>query len=74
MELLRRSIAADTLRWLVENEPMQTARKKGESSRGKFSLGARPARPVTFAGNSLLCARLQHDPEKWIPVFGKDHA
>jgi hypothetical protein len=19
-------------------------------------------------------ARLEHDPEKWVPVFGKDHA
>jgi hypothetical protein len=27
---------------------------------------ARPVRPSS--------AGLEHDPEKWIPVFGKDHA
>jgi hypothetical protein len=23
---------------------------------------------------SRCCRILEHDPEKWIPVFGKDHA
>jgi hypothetical protein len=23
---------------------------------------------------AAYCVRLKHDPEKWIPVFGKDHA
>jgi hypothetical protein len=27
---------------------------------------------VTFVERCL--ARLEHDPEKWVPVFGKDHA
>jgi hypothetical protein len=26
------------------------------------------------AAGAALIGRLQHDPEKWIPVFGKDHA
>jgi Cu+-exporting ATPase len=31
---------------------------------------------VSVIGNALRLAatRLEHDPEKWIPVFGKDHA
>jgi hypothetical protein len=26
------------------------------------------------AAAAALIGRLQHDPDKWIPVFGKDHA
>jgi hypothetical protein len=24
--------------------------------------------------SNFMGSRLQHDPEKWAPVFGKDHA
>jgi hypothetical protein len=27
-----------------------------------------------FCGRSARARRLEHDPEKWKPVFGKDHA
>ena len=27
-----------------------------------------------MAGRFNSLSRLEHDPEKWIPVFGKDHA
>src|SRR5262249_25544396 len=34
--------------------------------------------PVTMAHRhgqyAHACSRLEHDPEKWTPVFGKDHA
>ena len=32
------------------------------------------AKAKIFAGNARALLRLEHDPEKWIPVFGKDHA
>jgi hypothetical protein len=27
-----------------------------------------------FGTNGALTAALEHDPEKWVPVFRKDHA
>jgi large subunit ribosomal protein L35 len=33
----------------------------------------RTAHPSTSGGNRNAW-RLEHDPEKWVPVFGKDHA
>jgi hypothetical protein len=36
-----------------------------------------PSRIVSSACSALAAGfeqRLEHDPEKWIPVFGKDHA
>jgi hypothetical protein len=27
-----------------------------------------------FRAHGYAAAWLEHDPEKWIPVFGKDHA
>jgi hypothetical protein len=29
---------------------------------------------VVFARQADRVAPLEHDPEKWVPVFGKDHA
>src|SRR5262249_44418324 len=34
---------------------------------GRAPLGAR-------AGTQVALCGLEHDPEKWVPVFGKDHA
>jgi hypothetical protein len=31
-------------------------------------------RPVLCRGGVLVFDPLEHDPEKWKPVFGKDHA
>jgi hypothetical protein len=31
--------------------------------------------PASFlSGDSVQIRWLEHDPEKWVPVFGKDHA
>jgi hypothetical protein len=40
---------------------------------------ARAAKPsiwlrAVVASSFLQASRLKHDPEKWVPVFGKDHA
>jgi hypothetical protein len=29
---------------------------------------------ITFVAGASRAERLAHDPEKWEPVFGKDHA
>jgi hypothetical protein len=34
----------------------------------------KPTSPRDHAGLLQQPARLGHDPEKWTPVFGKDHA
>src|SRR4051794_39449931 len=34
----------------------------------------RTAAPGVFSGANRSPVALEHDPEKWIPVFGKDHA
>ena len=51
--------------------------RRGLRQRGGGAEDARPRRrradPAPRRGRGL-CARLKHDPEKWRPVFGKDHA
>jgi hypothetical protein len=44
---------------------------------GPYFTRRRGDRGRTFTLRSLFCSnssRLEHDPEKWKPVFGKDHA
>ena len=43
------------------------------SARPRVAVGA-AVRQRSPAGLPGGCRRLEHDPEKWVPVFGKDHA
>jgi hypothetical protein len=36
--------------------------------------GRLPRRQASVEGMMAVCAALEHDPEKWAPVFRKDHA
>jgi hypothetical protein len=36
--------------------------------------GTANTRPLYRAGFDAAAVNLEHDPEKWIPAFGKDHA
>jgi hypothetical protein len=42
----------------------------GSASQAGF--GRLPA--MVVENNGMVAAILEHDPEKWAPVFGKDHA
>jgi hypothetical protein len=39
---------------------------------GRFRRGAPPRAPP-YSLSSMI-GSIEHDPEKWVPVFGKDHA
>ena len=58
---------------------LRTAHVARPNEHGPGRGEAAPTVPVEFAVKSLeelaeKLGRLKHDPEKWIPVFGKDHA
>jgi hypothetical protein len=53
-------------------EPDDDSRNRHRASRGGKLQGSQGR---TMAGTRRFAQRwLAHDPEKWTPVFGKDHA
>jgi hypothetical protein len=53
---------------------MRASEKNGNSAEIHCRPAARGIRPVVRPVHKYAARRLQHDPEKWMPVFGKDHA
>jgi hypothetical protein len=53
-----------------ENAPRQPVQYLGEGARGCEDAGRRESRHQDQSHGFGL----EHDPEKWAPVFGKDHA
>src|SRR5581483_8125007 len=44
-------------------------------ARSRTPCGTRPAFACASSrSRSIACLRREHDPEKWLPVFRKDHA
>ena len=60
--------------------PIVVSQFKGGQSNPTYLVETQPLGDLSRAGKGALAvdrghARiLEHDPEKWIPVFGKDHA
>src|SRR5476651_1452841 len=47
--------------------------RPGRCWRGKFQSASEKRSSATGL-HMPICCRLEHDPEKWVPGFGKDHA
>ena len=78
--------AASGLRWMLDAtakgfRPWSAALERRRTQRLLASLDDRTLRDIGLARSDVMCwtdalrARaIKHDPEKWLPVFGKDHA
>ena len=78
---MQRGNLDDLLAFVAVGRERSFTKARGEARR--FAVGAQPHHSRTrgaphsrgsAAPNKEVRFLLEHDPEKWIPVFGKDHA
>src|ERR1700747_1871383 len=65
------------MRAAVIDDSCMTRGRDAVAAQAGFEAGGRAvhgARAIIHSARAIIHRRLEHDPEKWIPVFGKDHA